>query len=221
LLVERQALGQAFSLGLAGTPLSLRYQSDRTLAFRKGFAIEFPVVGKEVPEGLKSISVTVRIAGQTIQQTIKPKAGERASIEWNGKDSFGRFVQGQQRARVALSYIYDGQLRPSETFGSTSRVKVTSTTSDANTVSVDAALTKRFSITVGAWDASGYQLGGLGLDVLHAFDPALGKLYFGSGDDRSAENVALVTTRPAGRRSAWHPRRCIRSTRRQRHCKRG
>ena len=198
LLVERQALGQAFGLGLSGTPFSLRYQSDRTNEYRKGFQIDFPVLGKEIPEGLKTVSVTVRIAGQTLREAFEPVAGKRAIIDWNGKDAFGRFVQGQQRARVSLSYIYDGELRPSETFGATSKVRITSSESDDGTVSVDAALTKRFSVTVGTWDAGAYQLGGLGLDVLHAFDPGTGKIYFGSGDDRSAENVALVTTRPAG-----------------------
>ncbi|HKY34627.1 MAG TPA: RHS repeat-associated core domain-containing protein [Polyangiaceae bacterium] len=198
LLVERQALGQAFGLGLAGTPFSLRYQSDRTSEYRNGFRVDFPVIGKKIPEGLKSVNVTVRIAGQTLRETFKPEPDKRAVVDWNGKDAFGRFVQGQQRARVTLSYIYDGELRPSETFGATSKVRITSTESEDGTVAVDAALTKRFSITVGTWDASGYQLGGLGLDVLHAFDPGTGKIYFGSGDDRSAENVALVTTRPAG-----------------------
>ncbi len=198
LLVERQALGQAFGLGLAGTPFSLRYQSDRTTAYRKGFQIDFPVIGKEVPEGLKSVNVKVRIAGQTLRQTFDPEVGKHAVLDWNGKDAFGRFVQGQQRARVTLSYVYDGELRPAETFGATSKVKVSSSTGADGTVSVDAALSKRFSITVGSWDAGGYELGGLGLDVLHAFDPGTGKIYFGSGDDRSAENVALVTTRPAG-----------------------
>lgn len=198
LLVERQSLGQAFGLGLAGTPFSLRYQSDRTIEYRKGFQIDFPVIGKDVPEGLKTVTVKVRIAGQTLRQTFEPKAGKHAVLDWDGKDAFGRFVQGQQRARVTLSYIYDGELRPAETFGATSKVKVSSSTADDGTVSVDAALSKRFSITVGTWDAGGYELGGLGLDVLHAFDPGTGKIYFGSGDDRSAENVALVTTRPAG-----------------------
>ena len=198
LLVERQALGQAFSLGLAGTPFSLRYQSDRTAEYRKGFQIKFPAVGDKVPEGLKRVSVRVNIAGQTLRQNFKPEANKQAIIDWDGKDAFGRVVQGQQRARVALSYIYDGELRPSESFGATSRVSVTSSASDDGVVSVEAALTKRFSITTGTFDASGYQLGGLGLDVLHAYDPGTGKIYFGSGDERSAENVALVTTRPAG-----------------------
>ena len=198
LLVERQSLAQAFGLGLAGTPYSLRYQSDRTTEFRKGFQIELPVIGAEIPDGLKRVSVKVRIAGQTIAQSLDPKPNLKAALEWDGKDSFGRVVQGQQRARITLSYVYDGQLRPAETFGATSLLRVRDNDNGDGTVSVEAALSRRFSVTVGAWDASGYQLGGLGFDVLHAFDPATGKIYFGWGDDRSAENVALVTTRPAG-----------------------
>lgn len=198
LLVERQALGQAFSLGLAGTAFSLRYQSDRTSEYRKGFQIKFPAVGDKVPQGLKRVSVRVNIAGQTLRQSFEPEANKEAVVAWNGKDAFGRVVQGQQRARVALSYVYDGELRPAESFGETSKVRVGTTVGDDGTVAVEAALTKRFSITAGTFDASGYQLGGLGLDVLHAYDPGTGKIYFGSGDERSAENVALVTTRPAG-----------------------
>ncbi len=197
LLVERQALSQAFGLGLAGTPYSLRYQSDRTTQFRNGFHIDFPVIGESVPEGLKRVSVKVRIAGQTLRASFDATPAQHATFDWDGKDSFGRTVQGQQRARVTLSYVYDGELRPAETFGSTSQVKIKNADMDG-ALTVEAALSRRFSLTLGAWDASGYELGGLGLDVLHAFDPGTGKIYFGSGDDRSAENVALVTTRPAG-----------------------
>src|SRR5690606_15642523 len=52
-------------------------------------------------------------------------------------------------------------------------------------------------VTLGVWDAQGYALGGLGIDVLHTYDPAHQMLFFGWGDLRSADNVALVVEQPA------------------------
>jgi RHS repeat-associated protein len=190
-LVERQALTQGF--GVAAAPFSLVYQSDRTPGYRQGYHVELPVIGKKVPEGLRRVVAKLSVAGQTLSQELAPKADLTAPFDWDGKDAFGRLVQGQQRADVSVSYIYDGELRPSESFGRTSSVSVTATDSI-----FEAALTRDFPLTIGTWDAAGYGLGGFSIDALHALDPATQKIYFGWGDERSAQNIALVASRPAG-----------------------
>ena len=50
-------------------------------------------------------------------------------------------IQGQQRADVSVSYIYDGELRPSESFGRTSGVSVATAGS-----AFESALTRDFPL---------------------------------------------------------------------------
>ncbi len=190
-LIERQALSQAF--GVAATPYSLVYQSDRTPGYRQGYHVELPVVGDAVPEGLKQVVVQLSVAGQVQNQVIEPAPNVTASFDWDGQDAFGRLVQGQQRADVSVSYVYDGELRPSDTFGQASNATI-----GLDGVTLDTSLSRDFSLTIGTWDAGGYGLGGFSLDALHALDPATQTIYFGWGDERTAQNVALVATQPAG-----------------------
>ena len=191
LLVERQALTQSF--GVAATPFSLVYQSDRTPGYRQGYHIELPVIGNTVPDGLKRVVAEVNVAGQVLRQELQPEKDLTAPFDWDGKDAFGRTVQGQQRADVTVSYVYDGELRPSDSFGTASNVAITS-----DDVAFETALSRDFALTVGTWDAGGYGLGGFSLNALHALDPASQTIYFGWGTERTAQNVALVATRPAG-----------------------
>jgi RHS repeat-associated protein len=197
-LIERQALTQSF--GIVGTPFSLVYQSDRTPGYRQGYHVELPVIGDTIPDGLKRVAVKLRVAGQTLRTELDPKENLTAPLDWDGKDAFGRLVQGAQRARVSVSYVYDGELRPAETFGRPSNVRVT-----ADEAAFETAITRGFPLTLGTWDAGGYGLGGFSLDALHALDPATQSLYFGWGDQRTAQNVALVATRPAGEASLGTP----------------
>ncbi len=190
-LVERQALSQAF--GIAATPYSLVYQSDRTPGYRQGYHVELPVVGDAVPEGLKRVVAQLSVAGQVQNQVIEAVPNVTASFDWDGKDSFGRFVQGQQRADVSVSYVYDGELRASDTFGQASNATI-----GLDGVALETSLSRDSTLTLGTWDAGGYGLGGFSLDALHALDPATQTIYFGWGDERTAQNVALVATQPAG-----------------------
>lgn len=190
-LIERQALSQAF--GVAATPYSLVYQSDRTPGYRQGYHVELPVIGKAVPDGLKQVVAQLSVAGQVQNQVIEPDANATASFDWDGKDAFGRLVQGQQRADVSVSYVYDAELRPSDTFGQASNATI-----GIEGVALETSLSRDFTLTLGTWDAGGYGLGGFSLDALHALDPATQTIYFGWGDERTAQNVALVATRPAG-----------------------
>jgi RHS repeat-associated protein len=190
-LVERQALIQSF--GIPATPFSFVYQSDRTPGYQQGYRIDLPIVPEVLPTGLKRIVASLRVAGRTLRQDLQPKVSLAAHFEWDGKDSFGRVVQGRQQAEVTVSYVYDGELRPSDSFGTAADVKVTSSAG-----TLEASLTRRYPLSIGTWDAGGYGFGGFSIDALHALDPASQTIYFGWGDERTAQNVALVVTRPAG-----------------------
>src|SRR5690606_20472933 len=69
--VESQAVTQ--TVPLAGTPYSLYYQSDRTASYGAAYEIEVPLIGKEIPEGLVEVGVTVFVAGQKLSVTLDPE----------------------------------------------------------------------------------------------------------------------------------------------------
>src|SRR5262249_11213963 len=166
-VVETQAAAQ--SIGIAGTPYSLHYQSDRTMSYGPGYQLEVPLIGETVPPGLNGVLSTVEIAGQEYQQYFDPSANLHHVVTWDGNDGFGRPLQGPQTASVSITFFYDGAFAIGESFGS----GAPDTPGVDTSVDVpNGTLTATFEIPIGVWDAKGYGLGGFSLDVLHAYDPA-------------------------------------------------
>jgi RHS repeat-associated protein len=179
---------------IAGTPFSLHYQTDRTTAYRQGFQLEIPVTGDTLPEGFLGVLSVVDIAGREFEEFFEAAPNQKHVVVWDGTDAFGRLLQGPQTAEVLLVNVFDGRLAPSNVFGSAGAETESSAT---NLPSPFAFLVTEFEKTMGVWDAKGYELGGFSLDVLHAYDPAHQTVFFGWGDQRTAQNVALVVTQPA------------------------
>lgn len=188
-LVEPQA--STGDIPLNGTQFSLHYQSNRTSAYGPGFQIEIPLIGDTVPTGLKQVICTVDVAGQHIEHTLDPNASLKQVIAWDGNDGFGRAMQGPQPASVTVGYVYPGTINLTNASGSPLSV-----TKDGAASVPDAVVTQTFDVPLGAWDAKGYRLGGFSLDALHAYAPVLQTVYYGWGDQRSAENVALLVKQP-------------------------
>lgn len=192
-LVEKQAVGQ--TVGIAGTPFSLHYQTDRTARFKSGFEINVPLVGKTIPSGLKQVITFIWIAGQEFDQTFDPQKNLTQILDWNGQDGFGRTMQGRQLAHVSVGYVFPGTISTSSVFGMPGQ-KVVSP--DPTTGEQEATIWQDFEVPVGAFDASAFELGGFSLDALHAYDPVNQTIYFGNGLERTGQNVALSITHYAG-----------------------
>jgi RHS repeat-associated protein len=176
-VVEPRASEQ--TMLITGTPYSLHYQSDRTAAYGPGFQLELPLLSGIVPAGLRGVLSIVDIAGRRFEEFVAPKVNLTRTVVWDGKDAFGRKLQGPQTAQVFIGFVFDGVLEAETDFP------------------VDAVLSQQFDVPVGVWDAKGYALGAFSLDVLHAYDPAHQAIFFGWGDQRTAQNVALVVKRPS------------------------
>jgi RHS repeat-associated protein len=191
-VVERQALAQ--SVPVTGTELSLHYQSDRTSGFEPGFSLEIPLTDGDLPAGVKQVISVVEIAGQRLEEVVAAAPHLTRKFVWNGEDGFGRKVQGPQTAKVFLGFVFDGLLAVGDEFGRAGPVLAVGEAGSASFG--DAVLSTEFEVTLGTWDAQGYELGGFGLDALHAYDPAHQIVYFGWGEERTAQNVALAVTQP-------------------------
>jgi RHS repeat-associated protein len=118
IVCEPQALGE--SLRLVGTPFSLDYRSNRVPGWKAQQRLDVPVTNSELPPGLKGVEVEVTIAGrkfvqrwedpasQWVTEGIVPALAPNLSyaFEWDGRDAYGRQVQGQAVASVKLTYVY-------------------------------------------------------------------------------------------------------------------
>ena len=175
ILIEPQAINQA--IPITGTPYSLQYQSMRSMTYGSGYKLELPVTSDTVPPGLKRITTRLSVGGMTFDGTLDPKPNQTFPVVWDGKDASGRVLQGAQLAELFIGYVYEGVL-PNGT---------------KPTKPLEVTLGQTFQIKAGLFDAKAYDLGGFGIDVLHAYDPALHTVYFGYGDQRSADSIALVT----------------------------
>ncbi len=99
---ETQGLGEVFPV--VGTPLALRYQSRRTPGGRQRL-VEVPAPTATTPAKATS---TVNVAGQTVPQTGTGGSGGKV-FQWDGKDAFGRTVNGYQLAAATTTYAYNNK----------------------------------------------------------------------------------------------------------------
>ena len=68
--------------------------------------MEVNVSGTLVPPPLKRIELTIGIAGQTFRTSYAAQPNLKYSFTWNGRDAYGRVVQGTRDATVTLGYVY-------------------------------------------------------------------------------------------------------------------
>jgi RHS repeat-associated protein len=202
---ERQTLGE--TVGVTGTPFSLRYQSDRVSGRRDAYTLEIPVVGPTVPRSLVRVELEITVAGRRFRPTIYPPTPNLThSFAWDGKDAYGRTVQGAQPVTVRLGYVYPVVYRtPDQVARSFARVSGTGTTIDAFRSSAFITSWRVWRGYIGALDAVKHGLGGWSLDVQHVFDPADRTLYQGDGGRRTAAGLPPVIGTVAGGGSPFAP----------------
>ncbi|MBL0292169.1 MAG: hypothetical protein IPQ15_16405 [Betaproteobacteria bacterium] len=192
---QNRALGEA--LEVAGSPYRLVYWSNRTPGGSRG--IDITASGATVPVSLRSIAVQVSVAGQTSRRTLPGAPNQGFSFQWDGRDGYGRRIQGGQVARIAITYDYPAEYKTAgqfaQSFGWYGR----------NPVLVANMLRARFESTThhsvllgeGLVDARDVGLGGWTLDVHHFYDPVARELHLGDGRRRKADALGRVIDRVA------------------------
>jgi YD repeat-containing protein len=184
---ERQSLGQL--VDVPGTAVTLAYHGHRKRGWHAEHSLDLQLTDASLPASVKDIALEVEIAGQRHEQRFAPGAGLTTSFSWDGRDAYGRRVQGLQRARARVGYSYDGVYGNAPRFGNRGTGIVTGVASR-----VEVTLWREASVSVGIWDAQPQGLGGFGIASHHAYDPESKTLLLGDGTRRSARNVATVLT---------------------------
>ncbi|MFL5807542.1 MAG: fibronectin type III domain-containing protein, partial [Roseiflexaceae bacterium] len=210
---QNQTLGEA--IAVAGTPFSLHYQSDRVAGRTAAKALRIPVSRGQLPASLDHIELQITVAGQRIAQSLPAVAVQAGSVAanggptalnsevagnqiydftWNGRDAYGRQLQGAQPIGVQIGYVYPLAYRlplpTAQSFGGAGTTSILS----LNRAGAQATLAQSYRSLIGPLDVRQQGLGGWTLDVHHTYDPHSGTLYQGDGGRRGAQQFDATTT---------------------------
>jgi RHS repeat-associated protein len=175
---QTQSLGE--EVPVAGTPFNLHFESTRTPGRLDYSTVVQPLSGVTVPAGVKQITVELDVAGRRIQQILTPAPDLSFTYTWDGKDVFGRALEGAQPAVLKVGYVYDAVYQKpaqfAQSFANFSGVPLT-----GNRARQEITLPEEFHLELGHLDTAGTGLGSWDLDVHNAYDPAGKVLYLGDG----------------------------------------
>lgn len=119
---ESQTLGE--EIPVTGSPITLHYGSNRVPGYTANSKLEVPVTTGAVPDKLHGISLTLDVAGRHLEKRwCDPTSGYTGAstcqgydliapnltyeFDWDGKDAYGRQVQGRPIATVTVTYVYE------------------------------------------------------------------------------------------------------------------
>ena len=188
-IVECESQGLGERVGIAGTPFTLNYRSNRQPGSAGPSTISIPLTGSRVPASLNSIELEVLIAGRRFAQEFPPVAGANATIAWDGKDAYGRTVYGGHSATVLIKHVYQGiYSQPWElprSFAQAGQGPIT-----ANRGRNAFEFEQKSTITMRAGMSPAASIGGWSLDAHHTFDRIGNTIWLGDGGRRDAGKSA-------------------------------
>jgi RHS repeat-associated protein len=205
---EDQVLGEHEDI--TGSDFGMSYRSDRARSRKGAYQIKVPLTDDSPPDSLKAVVIEADVEGnrciidsdhkctKRFNLPAAPDPGRKnqtTTIEWDGKDAFGRTLQGQHTATVSIGYVFDGVYAEPEMFGYTGGPRITNNPAARREV----ILWRDFRGKVGTWDAKAEGLGGWTLDVHHAYDPNAEVVYKGDGTLQSTQDIGRVVNRVAGK----------------------
>ena len=181
---HNQVLGE--SIPIPGTPFALQYQSDHAVGYKAGNVVEVPISGSTLPEPLKRIDVEIRVQGRLITRSFPASPNQTYRFEWDGRDAYGRELQGMQLARLRVGYVYDGlYAQPTEiqrAFGSVSGIPI-----GFNMTREEFTFWQDSQALVGSVDDLPLGLGGWTLDVMKTLEPTSGIVHGGAAAQRTGD----------------------------------
>ncbi len=158
---------------------------------KEDYIFKIQLTGDTIPQDLKEVELGVRIAGRWFSQTFNPLPDLSYTFIWDGKDAYGRVLQGEHPVTVWIGYVYPAVYQePAEleqSFALFSGVPMT-----ANRTRQEITLWQVFRDTLGTFKGADFKFGGWTLNVHHFYHPAQLVLYTGDGQRRHAETLSLV-----------------------------
>ena len=210
--VFNQTLGERLSV--TGTPFALHYDSGRLPGYKEAYSVEIPVTGGSVAGTLAGVDVQVSVAGRQFSPGANPTAFNcnkdfegvanlKCTFTWDGKDAYGRTLEGSQTARVRIGYVYPAvYLEPGEFENSFAQFGGRPVSRNDGGGGADTRRTitvwQEWERPVGTLGAGSDALGGWTIDVHHAYDPQAKTLYLGDGTRVNTEAIRSEIRTVAG-----------------------
>ena len=200
--VARQAVS------LTGTPYALVYGSDRTLGGGdRGLSIT--LTGPTILPILHKVQLKIDLAGRLFTYAFEPQANLVFPFEWDGKDVWGRPMQGSQRVKIQIEHEYPIEYQlpaPGTGFGQNCTALGGAQNCTLNATTAPESPRKYWvrrqwlETNIGGFDAKGLALGGFTLSAHNFYDPSNQVLYQGDGTTRAAKRLPeVITTLTGGR----------------------
>ena len=193
---QSQTLGEA--VPITGTPFQLHYGSDRTPGRKDAYTLDIPLSGPTLPASLRRIKLEISVAGKKFTQIFAATPNQHYSFSWDGKDAYGRTVQGGAIATVRIGYVYGAVYAQAPTtaasFGYPSGLALSVNVNVAR-LELEITLWLEAQSRLGTLRA---QVGGWSLSPHHVYDPTAQVLYQGDDTRRDAEALPSIITTVAG-----------------------
>ncbi len=196
---QNQTLGE--SIDVLGTPFTLNYRSGRVQGRKVAYALKVPVSEAVLPASIEHIDLEIYIAGRKFTETFSPLPNQTYTFIWDGKDAFGRALQGLQPITVRVGYVYQAVYQEpanfAQSFGAVSGVPIT-TNRARQEITLWQERNTNIDIGLGIWDARGQGMGAWTLNVHHSYDTSGQVLSLGTGGRRSARDIKVIDTIAGG-----------------------
>ncbi len=184
---HNQSLGE--DIPITGTPYFLHYQSDNQAGRKTEYSVDIALSDDQIPPSAASITLEVSIAGRTTTQSFPPRPNQRTVFTWDGKDAYGRVVQGRATASIAVGYVYrPAYADPIVSGNQFAQFPPSSVDREASSITgaEDVTIFQRWKTQLGPFDALPLGLGGFTISPQHNYDIVGKILHTGDGETRRA-----------------------------------
>jgi YD repeat-containing protein len=173
----------------------LHYESDRQLGRKPELRI--PITTDRIPPSLLGVDLQVNVAGRVSSSNFSATPNQTTLFSWDGRDVYGRLLQGSQTATIELSNRFPSTYAKSDVFGlGKDGSSFGVMTRQPHTVK------KSWKGNLQFWDAKPAGLGGWSLNVNHVYDISGRVLRMGDGTNRSLAYIPAIIRAVAGTGSA-------------------
>ena len=191
--IQNQVLRE--SIPIAGTDLTLNYSSDRSPAANRSMLI--PLM-KTADYTVRSVALDIGIAGQAHHFEFPPAPNLNYLFIWDGKDAYGRFLQGEQPVSAKITNNYLGKYATSSGLFTKAFSSFGDTPLTANRTRQEIGLSQSFDgPALGGFDARGVGFGGWTLNAHHVYLPWENTLYMGDGTNQTSYGAGRTVEKVA------------------------
>ncbi|HWP04929.1 MAG TPA: hypothetical protein VNN72_04270, partial [Polyangiaceae bacterium] len=188
---ERQTLGEV--LPISGTPFALRYQSERTAGRADVRRARLKLSGDQIAPSLMRIELELSIGGQLHTRSYAPATDLVDTFDWDGKDAYGRELQGKQQLVARIGYVYAASYEETPIFGYNGNgAPIT-----GNAAKTELTFWQTVQTELGTLRTEPLGFGGWTIDQNHVLDVSGQTVFLGTGEQRTPQrigNADVITT---------------------------